>query len=149
MVQRYYDQYLFRPVVGSEPSSVHRDGATAGLRLSIFAKLGLAACVTPRERHAMDRNRCYAFGFEPDTDAFAECRMGLHQQRAVAQANSVHDWQVRLAERNRRREAQQDLYKVASLQRSGDTRFPVCGPSSLGGMDGWTMTRPGPDCRAR
>lgn len=97
----------------------------------------------------MDRNRCYAFGFGPDTDAFAECRMGLHQQRAVAQANSVHDWQVRLAEQNRRREAQQDLYKVASLQRSGDTRFPVCGPSSQGGMDRRTMTRSGPGCRAR
>lgn len=97
----------------------------------------------------MDQNQCYAFGFEPETDAFAECMMGLHQQRAAAQANSNLYWQSQLAEQNRRREARQDLYKFASLQRSGDPRFPVCGASSDGGMDRRTMTWYGPNCRAR
>jgi len=88
-------------------------------------------------------------GFEPGTDGFAECMMGLHQQRAVAQSNSNLYWQAQLAEQNRRREAQQDLYKVMSLQRTGDPRFPVCGASSDGGMDRRTMTWYGPNCRAR
>ena len=96
----------------------------------------------------MDQSQCYAFGFEPGTDAFAECMMGLHQQRAVAQANSNLYRQAQLTDQNRR-EARQDLYRMASLQRSGDTRFPVCGPSSEGGMDRRTMTWFGPDCRAR
>ncbi|WP_107351999.1 hypothetical protein [Methylobacterium sp. Leaf361] len=123
--------------------------AIAKLGLAAACALGLAACVTPQERHALDQNQCYAFGFEPGTDGFAECMMGLHQQRAVAQSNSNLYWQAQLAEQNRRREAQQDLYKVMSLQRTGDARFPVCGASSDGGMDRRTMTWYGPNCRAR
>ena len=83
----------------------------------------------------MDQNQCYAFGFEPGTDGFAECMMGLHQERAAAQASRDLSWQARVAEQNRRREARHDLYKMMSLQRSGDPRFPVCGASSEGGMD--------------
>ncbi|MGU3555132.1 hypothetical protein [Methylobacterium radiotolerans] len=123
--------------------------AIAKLGLAAACALGLAACVTPQERHALDQNQCYTFGFEPGTDGFAECMMGLHQQRAVAQSNSNLYWQAQLAEQNRRREAQQDLYKVMSLQRTGDPRFPVCGASSDGGMDRRTMTWYGPNCRAR
>ena len=86
----------------------------------------------------MDQNQCFGFGFEPGTDAFAECMMGLHQDRAAAEAASGRYWQ-----------AQRDFYKVMSLQRSGDTRFPVCGASSDGGRDHRTMTWFGPNCRAR
>ncbi|SFM19228.1 hypothetical protein [Methylobacterium pseudosasicola] len=121
----------------------------AKLGLAASCALGLAACVTPQERHAMDGNQCYAFGFEPGTDAFAQCMMDLHQQRALTQANRDLYWQSHYAEQARRREAQQDLFKQISLQRSGDPRFPVCGASSDGGMDRRTMTWFGPNCRAR
>ena len=97
----------------------------------------------------MDQNQCYGFGFEPGTDAFAQCMMGLHQDRAAAEAATNRYWSAQLAEQNRRREAQRDLYKVMSLQRSGDARFPVCGASYDGGMDHRTMTWYGPNCRAR
>lgn len=97
----------------------------------------------------MDQNQCYAFGFVPGTDGFAECMMGLHQERAAAQANRDLDWQAQVAEQNRRREARHDLDKMMSLQRSGDPRFPVCGASSDGGMDRRTMTWYGANCRAR
>ena len=97
----------------------------------------------------MDQNQCDAFGFEPGTHAFAACMMGLHQERAVTQANRDLYWQSQRAEQNRRREARHDLDKIVSLQRSGDPRFPVCGASSNGGMDRRTMTWYGPDCRAR
>ena len=97
----------------------------------------------------MDNGQCTEFGFEPGTDAFAQCMMDLHQQRAITQANRDLYWQSRLAEQTRRRDAQQDLYKQISLQRSGDARFPVCGAASDGGLDRRTMTWFGPNCRAR
>lgn len=121
----------------------------AKLGLAAACALGLAACVTPQERHAMDQGQCYKFGFEPGTDAFAQCTMDLHQQRALTQANRDLSWQSQFAAQTRRREAQQDLYKQISLQRSGDPRFPVCGAASDGGMDRRTMTWFGPNCRAR
>ena len=138
-----------------ETLSADRTGKARGvsmlakLGLAAAFTLGLAACVTPQERHAMDNGQCYEFGFEPGTDAFAQCMMDLHQQRALTQANRDLYWQSHFAEQTRLREAQQDLYKQVSLQRSGDPRFSVCGASSEGGLDRRTMTWFGPNCRAR
>lgn len=75
----------------------------AKLGLAAACTLGLAACVTPQERHAMDNGQCYQFGFEPGTDAFAQCMMDLHQQRALTQANRDLYWQSYYAEQSRRR----------------------------------------------
>lgn len=149
-------------VTGSAGTSAWNDAASHGLSdrrrgLATVAKLGvaavcalgLAACVTPQERRAMDQGQCYEFGFESGTDAFAQCMMGLHQDRAAAEAASSRYWQAQRAEQARRDEARHDVYKVMSLQRTGDTRFPVCGASSDGGMDRRTMTWYGPNCRAR
>ncbi|SDM20521.1 hypothetical protein SAMN05216360_101184 [Methylobacterium phyllostachyos] len=160
MIHQFYGKFPLQRVCDNGASSAQgrvKAGGRQARRLPVAAKialaaactLGLAACVTPQERHAMDQNQCYTFGFEPGTDAFAQCMMGLHQDRAAAQAASNRYWQAQLAEQNRRREAQQDLYKVMSLQRSGDPRFPVCGASYEGGMDHRTMTWFGPNCRAR
>jgi hypothetical protein len=129
--------------------NAHGVPARAKLGLAAACVLNLPACVTPQERHAMDGGQCDAFGFERGTDAFAQCMMDLHQQRALTQASRDPSWQSHVAERARRGEAQQDLYKQMSLQRSGDTRFPVCGAASDGGMDRRTMTWFGPNCRAR
>jgi hypothetical protein len=138
-----------RPAGKAGARQARRLPGAAKIALAAACTLGLAACVTPRERHAMDQNQCFAFGFEPGTDAFAQCMMGLHQDRAAAEAASNRYWSAQLAEQNRSRAAQQDLYKVMSLQRSGDTRFPVCGASYEGGMDHRTGTWFGPNCRAR
>ena len=97
----------------------------------------------------MDQRQCYEFGFEAGTDSFAECMMGLTQQRTQIKADRNLQLRSQLAEQNRRREAQQDLYKILSFQRSGDKSFPVCGASSEGGMDRRTMTWYGPNCRGR
>lgn len=160
MIHRLYGKCGVQRVGETGASSARSGGKADGrqarrlsgavkISLAAACTLGLAACVTPQERHAMDQNQCYTFGFEPGTDAFAQCMMGLHQDRAAAQAASSRYWQAQIAEQNRRREAQQDLYKVMSLQRSGDPRFPVCGASYEGGMDHRTMTWYGPNCRAR
>jgi len=160
MIHLLYGKYGVQHVCETGDSSAQHSGETGArlarrlpgavkIALAAACTLGLAACVTPQERHAMDQNQCYTFGFEPGTDAFAECMMGLHQDRAAAEAASNRYWQAQRAEQNRRREAQHDLYKVMSLQRSGDPRFPVCGASIDGGMDHRTMTWYGPNCRAR
>lgn len=91
--------------------------AVAKLGLVAACTLGLAACVTPQERRAMDQRQCYEFGFEPGTDAFAQCMMGLHQDRAAAEAASNRFWQAQRAEQNRREEAQRDLYRAMSSRR--------------------------------
>nr|WP_276081734.1 hypothetical protein [Methylobacterium sp. GC_Met_2] len=160
MTQRFYGKFSVQSVFENEVTSVQCGGETGGrhawrlptaakIALAAACTLGLAACVTPQERHAMDQNQCFGFGFEPGTDAFAECMMGLHQDRAAAEAATNRYWQAQRAEQSRRREAQRDLYKAMSLQRTGDTRFPVCGASYDGGMDHRTMTWYGPNCRAR
>jgi hypothetical protein len=160
MVQRFYGECGVQRVCETVACSGPHGGEAGGwpvrrllglakIALAAACTLGLAACVTPQERHAMDQNQCYGFGFEPGTDAFAQCMMGLHQDRAAAEAASNRYWSAQLTEQNRRREAQRDLYRVMSLQRSGDTRFPVCGASYDGGMDHRTMTWYGPNCRAR
>lgn len=128
-----------------------------GRALALASRLGLAAgcavllsaCVTPQERRAMDQRQCYEFGFEAETDGFAECMMGLSQQRTQIQADRDLQVRAQLAEQTRRREAQHDVYRILSLQRSGDRAFPVCGASSDGGMDRRTMTWYGPNCRSR
>ncbi|WP_232630954.1 hypothetical protein [Methylobacterium sp. Leaf118] len=121
------------------------------VRLGLIAgcTLALTACVTPQERRAMDQRQCAEFGFGAGTDGLAECMMGLSQQRTQIEAERSLQLQAQLAEQNRRREAQHDLFKVLSLQRSGDRAFPVCGASSDGGMDRRTMTWYGPNCRSR
>ncbi|MGT2480945.1 hypothetical protein ACU4GR_23845 [Methylobacterium oryzae CBMB20] len=107
----FYGKFCVHPVVGGRGSSSQdvarprRLRTVAKLGLAAACALGLAACVTPQERHAMDQDQCYAFGFEPGTDGFAECMMGLHQERAAAQASRDLSWQARVAEQNRRREA--------------------------------------------
>ncbi|MGE7413950.1 hypothetical protein [Methylobacterium tarhaniae] len=121
----------------------------ARLSLAAGCALALSACVTPQEQRAMDQRQCYEFGFETATDGFAQCMMGLSQQRTQIQANRDLQVRAQLAEQNRQREAQHELYKVLSIQRSGDKSFPVCGASISGGMDRNTMTWYGPNCRSR
>ncbi|MBA9070241.1 hypothetical protein FHR71_004005 [Methylobacterium sp. RAS18] len=125
--------------------------ASSLMRLSLIGAcaIALSACVTAKEQQAMDRNQCAGFGFEPGTDGFALCMMGVVQQREVLEENRRMQRQAQLAEENRQREQQQEVYKILSQQRSGDKRFPVCGASSSGGMDRRTMTWYGPGCRAR
>ncbi|PLP57526.1 hypothetical protein CYK37_20600 [Mesorhizobium loti] len=49
----------------------------------LFALLPLAAagCVSAEDQRAADQNKCASFGFEPGTDAFANCMMKQNAQR--------------------------------------------------------------------
>ena len=97
----------------------------------------------------MDQQQCYGFGFEAGTDAFADCMMGLSQQRTQIEAERSLRLQSQLAAQNRQRETQRDLYKALSLQRSGDKSYSVCGASYDGGYNPSAGSWYGANCRSR
>lgn len=45
--------------------------------------LPLAACttITPEERRALDEEQCRSYGFQPNTDSFAECLQRIDLDR--------------------------------------------------------------------
>ncbi|CAO4163413.1 hypothetical protein [Methylorubrum populi] len=121
------------------------------IRLAVVGAcaLMLSACVSAKEQRAMDLGQCADFGFQPGTDAFAQCMMDVSQQREMMQQNRLLAQQAQLAARNREEESRRDLYRALSLQRTGDKNFPVCGASSAGGLDARNGTWYGPNCRAK
>lgn len=95
----------------------------------------LFGCISPEEQRAQDQQTCAGYGFTPGTDAFAHCMMHTADKRdAIALA----------------KQQMQANYRQLSLQRSGDTRFPVCGAASPNtSLDVTTNTWYGSDCRSR
>ncbi|MGC1407330.1 MAG: hypothetical protein WA864_00130 [Acetobacteraceae bacterium] len=57
-------------------------------RLAVLGSLVLlVGCgPTPGEQHALDQGRCAGFGFQPGTDQFAHCMMGVSSQREAQDA---------------------------------------------------------------
>ncbi|MGV7031068.1 hypothetical protein [Methylobacterium symbioticum] len=97
----------------------------------------------------MDRTTCAEFGFEPGTDAFAQCMMDVTQQREMLRHEERLAQQARISAQNREDDRRRELYRALSVQRSGDKTFPVCGAGSGGGIDVRSGTWFGPNCRAR
>ncbi len=97
----------------------------------------------------MDRGQCDGYGFQPGTDAFAQCMMDVAQHREQMQQDRRLALQSQLALQNQERMFQQERDKSLSLERSGDKRFPVCGASINGGFDPRAGSWYGPNCRAR
>ncbi|WP_298964572.1 hypothetical protein [uncultured Methylobacterium sp.] len=140
------------------PSLPHRDPpahrpAAILVRLALAGACALAvsACVTAREQQAMDRGRCAEYGFEPGTDAFAQCMMGVTQHREMLAQDRQIAQRAQLAAQNREHERRRDLNRLVSLQRSGDRSYPVCSASSFNnsGFDARSGSWYGPNCRAR
>lgn len=108
-----------------------------------FGMLLLAGCAdlarmdAAQKQAQMDafRQKCTDYGYTPGTDRFADCMMQQDNQAAY----------------ERQRKQDLDARKRAlSLQRSGDTRFPVCGAASPGAsLDAMGGFWYGDDCRAR
>jgi hypothetical protein len=129
---------------------LHRRWGILMTRLSLVvfgAALGsLACCVSPEEQHAMDQQTCAGYGFAPGTDAFAHCMMSTAQQREAINAARAQQQAAIYAQKQQ----QASYYKQLSLQRSGDTRFPVCNAASPdNGLDITTNSWYGSNCRAR
>lgn len=80
--------------------------------------LSLSACVSDSDQQAMnyatDRQRCTDFGFEPGTEAFANCMMAADDRRQMAQM-----------EADRRRD-EQDRLQAISQMLTNNGRLPPC-----------------------
>lgn len=108
------------------------------LRVSLITALGLLAVPQASSARSGDnidksRNKCSSFGFEPGTDAFANCVMRLSMQQQLAQPD--HETLLR-------------RYRDRSMARRGDDRYPVC---TAGMMDNELDTSAnkwvGPSCQ--
>ncbi len=47
----------------------------------VLVTLLAAGCASEQEIAAADSARCESFGFKPDTEAFAQCRLELYKAR--------------------------------------------------------------------
>ena len=87
--------------------------------------------ITPAQQHAMDQQTCAGYGFQPGSDNYANCMMQTaHRRDDSAQAAQDKDEYIR----------------QLSIQRNGDTRFPICG-TETGKVDKTTTHWYGPNCR--
>lgn len=59
--------------------------------LCLFSVLGVSACVTPEQQQQQSYQSCVGYGFEPGTDAMAQCmqtaEISRKQQQQAAYAN--------------------------------------------------------------
>lgn len=117
--------------------------------------VSLAGCgPTAEEQRAMDAQRCAGFGNAPGTEAFANCLMGMSQQREAEGAADRRAAAARDAEDRRAREAQAAKDKAAA-DRDAETRRNITrgeaveneearkagfGPSPTQGMNCTTTT---------
>jgi hypothetical protein len=51
----------------------------------------------PAEQRAMDQQKCGSYGFNPGTEAFADCMMTVTQQREAEHTADTRAWQDRQA----------------------------------------------------
>lgn len=107
------------------------------LMLLMFAFGATTGCATvsPEQQRTADQARCAGYGYQPGTDAFANCMMKVdtrRQDRADAKAQDDADM------------------KALSIRRNGDTRFPVCGASMMdANLDTVNNAWYGPNCREK
>lgn len=84
--------------------------------LVALAPLVIAGCASTEDQRAADQNKCTSYGYEPESDAFADCMMAQDRQRANDQRRTMNslERQDRLdrerAEANRR-DGQDMLYR--------------------------------------
>jgi hypothetical protein len=92
-----------------------------------------AGCTSPEEQHAEDQQRCFGYGFQPGTDAFAHCMMATSLHREDQQAAYQRDQAFK---------AQQNAALAAQAQRKD---LPACrlgDPGVTLTINGWA----GPGC---
>lgn len=83
----------------------------------LFCTAGLAGCAAIQadqakyhaQLQAADQAKCEGYGYQPDTDAHADCMMQLDRERQWQQANAQ-----RQADENRQREADRQAMKEAA-----------------------------------
>lgn len=88
-----------------------------------------------QSRTEMDQGRCAGYGYQPGTDAFAKCMMTIDVAREKRDARD-HPSDARM--------------KALSIERNGDTRFPICSAADMdNNLDTVNNAWYGPNCRQR
>jgi hypothetical protein len=64
----------------------------------------------------MDQQSCAGFGFQPGTDAFANCMMQTSQQRAAQDAADQRAWQQRQAQQQQADQLKRQLQQNDDAQ---------------------------------
>jgi len=103
----------------------------------LVATLVLAGCgsAPSQSRAEVDQGRCAGYGYQPGTDAFAKCLMTIDVAREKRDAQD-HPSDARM--------------KALSIERNGDTRFPICSAAGMdNNLDTFNNAWYGPNCRQR
>lgn len=108
---------------------------TLMLLMLAFGTTTGCATVDPAQQRAADQAQCAGYGYQPGTDAFANCMMKIdtrRQDRADAKAKSDADM------------------KALSIRRNGDERFPICSAAMMdANLDTVNNAWYGPNCREK
>lgn len=107
----------------------------------LAAVILLAGCVSAADQQQMDAQRCYGFGFPPNTPSFANCMMQTSQQRqaeqaAAARQSSYNDMVAKQAQADRDAQAARDA-AAASAAHSAEVQSLMAHPTQTvaPGMD--------------
>ena len=110
---------------------------------------GLASGCGPsaQEQRAMDQQQCAGYGFQPGTDAFANCLMSAAQHRDAQAAADRRAWEARQAadrQAEAARAAQQAAQQAANPKSDSSSGFQM---PDLSGMNctGSTTTSGSPN----
>ncbi|HTW27443.1 MAG TPA: hypothetical protein VME92_09980 [Acetobacteraceae bacterium] len=109
-----------------------------GLAVVAVGMTGLAGCgPTAEEQRAMDQQRCYGYGFQPGSEAFANCLMKTEQHREAQQAADRRAWQAQQAAQQA---AQQQQAQAAAQKGSAGGSSSSSSGFSMPDMSGMKCT---------
>lgn len=99
--------------------------------LLAFLPLAAAGCVSAEDQRAADQNKCASFGFQPGTDAFANCMMKQNAQRDEDDQrylDRLHEREQRDKDRKAARRNNDDAIDTRpSYDRDGNPNFDTQG----------------------
>lgn len=97
----------------------------------------LLGCVSQKELQAADRQRCAGYGFQPETDAFANCMMTQSNQRDAQQAAAMRARAAQEAQERAAREERDRADQDAWDRRTGQGIYaPSAGAAARPSMNG-------------
>ncbi|WP_460556959.1 hypothetical protein [Comamonas piscis] len=111
---------------------MHKNLFALGVSMLVLAGCGSAPSQSQTEA---DQGRCAGYGYQPGTDSFAKCMMTVDVAREKRDARD-HPSDARM--------------KSLSIERNGDTRFPICSAAGMdNNLDTVNNAWYGPNCRQR
>lgn len=103
------------------------------MRRLMFAlvPLALTACVSAEDQRSIDQDKCVSFGFQPGTDAFANCMMqqsAKHDEDERRSMDRIRAQEQRDKDRKEaRRRSDSDIDTRPQYDRDGNPNFDTQG----------------------